>query len=164
MGVKRCFKCGQTKPLDDFYAHPRMKDGTLNKCKECAKEDVARRIERVKQDPEWCKRERERGRNKMATARACGRAKPSPRRKEYLKAYKARRPEACRAWASAYRAASSGGISRKSACEWCSASGCRLEMHHEDYGKPLEVVWLCCKCHGLTRRIDYDPRTNRISR
>lgn len=35
MAEKRCSKCGETKPLEDFYRKARMTDGRDSWCKEC---------------------------------------------------------------------------------------------------------------------------------
>jgi hypothetical protein len=35
--LKTCTTCGETKPLDEFYAHPQMRERRLNSCKECRK-------------------------------------------------------------------------------------------------------------------------------
>lgn len=32
---KPCIDCGESKPLSEYYKHPRMSDGHLNSCKEC---------------------------------------------------------------------------------------------------------------------------------
>lgn len=38
------------------------------------------------------------------------------------------------------------GILEKGACEMCNTTK-RVQAHHEDYSKPLDVIWLCQRCH-----------------
>lgn len=45
------------------------------------------------------------------------------------------------------RAVRNGILKRDKNCKECGKI-CRTEAHHEDYLKPLDVIWLCRKCHG----------------
>lgn len=57
---KKCFKCGEIKPLTKFYKHSGMKDGHLNKCKLCAMKDSNELRLKNLSNSEWVKKEKER--------------------------------------------------------------------------------------------------------
>ena len=43
------------------------------------------------------------------------------------------------------------GKLQKRPCKSCGSTA-RINAHHPDYSKPLEVVWLCSICHGAAHR------------
>ena len=55
-------------------------------------------------------------------------------------------PERVKAQSAVNRALLRGELTRPEKCSECHDEGL-IEGHHEDYNKPLEVVWLCHKCH-----------------
>jgi hypothetical protein len=110
-----------------------MGDGHLNKCKECTKKDVADHravnLEKCRAyDVERAKRSERKHRN--AEQAKCYRANDKRRSPAALKV--------CRAVAS--------GKLIRLPCERCGRTD-HIHAHHEDYDKPLEVVWLCPVCH-----------------
>lgn len=58
----------------------------------------------------------------------------------------ARYPERHQAREQIRQAVRRGAIIRKDNCEHCGATG-KIEMHHPDYSKPLEIEQLCRTCH-----------------
>ena len=129
---KECFKCKSVKPLEEFYKHSLMADGHLNKCKACTKGDVrahrSLNLEKV--------RAYDRERGKLAHRIALN--------TEVTKAWRAEDSRRGAAHSAVSRAIKRGEIIRSS-CIRCSNE--KSLAHHEDYDKPLEVVWLCQPCH-----------------
>ena len=60
-------------------------------------------------------------------------------------------PEHYNARQSVAYALSKGRIKKAEKCEDCG-SETKLQAHHNDYLKPLEVQWLCQKCHAIRHR------------
>lgn len=128
--TKVCFKCQKTKSVEDFYAHPRMADGRLGKCKECTKIDVRNR-------PKALTRAYDRRRAQTPGRRAWASLSQKRIRELYPEKYKAR---------TAVSNAVRSGRLVKQPCRECGST-LKVEGHHPDYSKPLDIVWLCDGCH-----------------
>ena len=144
--MKKCMKCGEVKPVDQFYRHKRMADGRLSKCKTCTKRDVrenrARKIEYY--------REFDRARSNLphrVEARAA--YSQTQEGKEALrrgsKAWGKRNPIKKAASVAVNNAVRDGRMTRQP-CEVCGLA--KAQAHHCDYGKPLDVRWLCTTHHA----------------
>lgn len=145
--MKQCKKCGETKPLSEFYKHKAMADGHLNHCKECKRKDAinvrnanidyyraydqarANNPERVQSRLNYAQSENGRIMAKKSSANF---TKNNPVAKK------------CQ---TAVRSAIRDGRLVKAACEVCGSTS-KIHGHHNDYSKPLDVRWLCPKHHA----------------
>ena len=129
---KECFKCKTIKPLSEFYKHSAMGDGHLNKCKECTKNDATthrnKNLEKIRAYDKARSKEPHRAKLALEVNRA-------------WRAEDTRRAKAHGAVAKAIRK----GLLVPSPCIRCGEK--KSLAHHEDYDKPLDVMWLCQPCH-----------------
>lgn len=147
--MKKCFKCGLLKELKEFYKHPQMLDGHVNKCKECNKKDVREnRKDKIQYYIEYDKNR----------ANLPHRIKA---RKEYSQTEegKVAHRRARKIWAdnnTIKRAAQiilgnavrDRRLIKSKTCESCGCEHSRIHGHHDDYNYPMIVRWLCPKCHN----------------
>ena len=114
----------------DYYAHLKMADGHLNKCKDCVKKRI--RQHRINHND----KHRTADTAKYHRRRAAGKIRT--RVKDPLK------QQANTAVGNAVRR---GDLTRPDQCELCTDSQSRIEAHHDDYKQQLAVRWICSICH-----------------
>ncbi len=129
---KECFKCKSVKPLSEFYKQPKMADGHVNKCKECTKKDVTKN--RIKNLERVRAYDRERAKKPERIKAAL----------EITRAWRAEDSRRSAAHKQVARAVRNGVLIRQPCCR-CGET--KSVAHHEDYDKPLDVMWLCQPCH-----------------
>ena len=109
-----------------------MANGHLGKCKECTKLDV-----HLNYRAKWSdKKKYDQERNKKAERKLA--------RLEYQRKMRANNPLKYRARNAVSYAIASGKLVRLP-CVVCGNP--KSQGHHHDYSKPLDVEWLCHKCH-----------------
>lgn len=140
--MKECFKCKKVLNLSEFYKHPAMGDGHLNKCKKCTTKDSEKRRKLKSKDINWILSERKRHREKSKKYREQGKDKRQSN--DSKKQWKLNNPEKTKAHKAVSNALKSGKIHRHP----CFICGNKAQAHHDDYSKPLEVIWLCTKHHA----------------
>ena len=137
--MKSCRMCGIEQPLSEFYKHPMMADGHLNQCKTCKKSyQNQHRAENIVQIREY----------------DVGRAKRPERQahmEQVTKRMRKDHPEKQAAHNAVARAVRKGTLIKPSSCERCPRAD-HLHAHHDDYTKPLDVMWLCPVCHKVRHK------------
>lgn len=61
-------------------------------------------------------------------------------------------PDRVKAEVQLQEAVRKGEIRKPTECQKCGRVA-RLVGHHDDYSKPLNVIWLCYSCHKLEHRL-----------
>jgi len=135
--VQKCSSCGEEKPLEEFHRNRGKPAGRSDMCRSCrsiydrtqnAKPERIEKFKQYRQEESTMMRNRERS------------------RQAYINC-----PEAYKAKALVSRLISLGLIEREP-CQVC-ASEEDIHAHHDDYSRPLEIIWLCRAHHWWIERI-----------
>ncbi|MEA2702103.1 MAG: hypothetical protein QOD63_48 [Actinomycetota bacterium] len=151
--MKVCKKCGLTKPIDDFYRSPGMRDGRRNDCKAC---NLASKHERYLANPEaakarvkrWQQENPERYRENQRRMRA------TPAGKERQRAGHLKRKDGITLKQYNELLASQGGC-----CAICGREprpDISLHLDHDHESGELRGI-LCFRCNNALGDFDDDP-------
>lgn len=130
--MKKCFKCNKYKKITLFYKHKQMADGHLGKCKKCFSEAC-----------------RDNRRKNIAYYKAYDLARNKTKARRLLRSIRKKKhiresPGKWKAWHKVTNAIRDGRLF-KEPCVKCGSK--KVEAHHHDYRKPLDIKWLCLIHH-----------------
>lgn len=145
--AKECSVCKVIQPLADFIGDKRRSYGKSSRCKKCdlRKQQDYFQTEGGKKVQARLARNQYNVRREANLQRRKRNRKPSAPRDAFKDAARREMSNAIR----------SGHLVRPESCEACKKMG-RIHGHHEDYSKPLDVIWLCVQCH-MARHRKYEP-------
>jgi len=145
MQEKTCITCGKSQSITEFYKNRGGKYGVHSKCKSCSK--AYRESRRDVLIPYFRDYNNRRRKNDLKMVIERTEEAVHQRRIVLHQNYRARNKEKCRARWLVKSAITAGKMIRPEKCAKCNRKKKIIQGHHEDPSKPLEVVWLCRKCH-----------------
>ena len=168
--MKYCPKCEVNKPLSGFSKSHCRKGGLQSHCKACRliyqaeyrktqagkeagkryrRSDGGKESDRKYRQTDACK-EAQRRYDKSPKGKESGRSYRQSHKEEISEAarrYNSANPEKKKARVAVNNAIRDGRLERSIFCEECGLPA-NTHGHHEDYvNRPLDVNWLCIKCH-----------------
>lgn len=152
-----CKRCNITKPADAFYASDK------GRCKECIKSRVREnRSDNLDYYRSYDRMRYREDDERKARCQAMGKTVSMEYRVQKQRERRQADPSKYLARQKVERAVAKGQIAKADNCFFCASSD-KLQAHHHDYSKPLDVFWLCPPCHGKLHTINGDfhrPKPN----
>ena len=171
--TKRCPKCGEVKPVSEFYKAAGKVDGYATHYKDCVRSSTAEYRKKIA-DRDFAdiqvtgkKRCCMCGQNLPVSefnycrgtvggltshCRECGKEYKRQHYEQYYgdyynrtRQYRREHPERYRAYSIVQEAIKNGELTRPDTCSSCGNSG-YIVAHHDDYNRALDVVWICLSC------------------
>jgi hypothetical protein len=148
--MKRCTKCGIKRDENEFYKSKSNVDGLHNSCKICWKlRRKEKYIEKREQVRIQCRKYYLANQEELKKR---SRLYQKKERTQKTREYREKNPEKYKARYAVSNALAKGKISKDEICTICKTE-CKLQAHHEDYSKPLDVIWVCVDCHAKIHTI-----------
>ena len=135
---KLCIGCGVVQDYAAFGKSANFPDGMAERCRVCAARELRFRLQH---DPDY--REKKLKQQRESYARH-SQARQASMRERYVSKWDVRH-------AVAY-AVKTGRLERPGNCSRCQTP-CKPDGHHSDYNRPMDVEWLCRRCHMLEHRL-----------
>ncbi len=146
---KRCSQCGDVKPVSEFTFKQFSSCGFRlfrQPCKKCYRENMRSPEKKVMK--RRIQKKYDLTENGQATRKRSGRKyRQTVSFKIAIEKYRLTFPEKRRAQIAVTNALQCGKIIRPSHCSICGIV-CKPEAHHPDYAFPLEIIWVCKRCHS----------------
>ncbi len=151
MTEKRCSRCGQIKSLEEFSRNRNLPLGRNSWCRKCFaahSRSPKGRISQARRSRKYQRSEKGRVSGRRSDRKYRQQAEHREKRAQIFTKYNASHVKENRAKGKVRYAIAKGLLIRPNVCSNCGRKG-RINAHHEDYDKPLQVDWLCETCHRL---------------